>query len=261
MSDFFGPKHGIELVLYILGALSVGAVLLGALCLTPKAARRGVVMFVTFVSGLYLSIEFLIPRRNYFTDVMPDVANAEIIVGCFTLFLGTLSLFMVHGKTIKKRKEGWSDSLAFFIAFFSITIAGFIHNARPLSIATPVYNILFFGFMIPMRSTTFSLVAFYIVSATYRAFRIHSAESVFMMVTAAIVMLAMTPIGAQLTNMIPQDSFLSFLRVEKMGYWILASPNMAVQRAIAFGIAVGALAMGLRVWLSLERGSFFDRQM
>ena len=31
--------------------------------------------------------------------------------------------------------------------------------------------------------------------------------------------------------------------------------------AIAFGIAVGALATGLRIWLSLERGSFFDRQL
>jgi hypothetical protein len=27
-----------------------------------------------------------------------------------------------------------------------------------------------------------------------------------------------------------------------------------------FGIAIGALAMSLRVWLSLERGTFFSEQ-
>jgi hypothetical protein len=36
--------------------------------------------------------------------------------------------------------------------------------------------------------------------------------------------------------------------------------NTPAQRGITFGIAVGALAMSLRVWLSLERGTFFSEQ-
>jgi hypothetical protein len=30
--------------------------------------------------------------------------------------------------------------------------------------------------------------------------------------------------------------------------------NMSVQRAIGFGLAIGGIAMALRVWFSLERG-------
>ena len=34
--------------------------------------------------------------------------------------------------------------------------------------------------------------------------------------------------------------------------------NSPAQRAITLGVAVGALAMSLRIWLSLERGTFFS---
>jgi hypothetical protein len=107
----------------------------------------------------------------------------------------------------------------------------------------------------------FSLIAFYIVSAAYRAFRIKSLEAGLMMAAAAIIMLALVPAGTAITNWLPETGFLSIFRIERIGYWLLIGPNMAAQRAIGFGVAVGGLAMGLRIWLSLERGSFFDRQL
>ncbi len=45
-----------------------------------------------------------------------------------------------------------------------------------------------------------------------------------------------------------------------LGEWVMRWLNMPAQRGIIFGIAVGALAMSLRVWLSLERGTFFSEQ-
>jgi len=32
-------------------------------------------------------------------------------------------------------------------------------------------------------------------------------------------------------------------------------------RGMWFGMMVGAIAVGLRFWLSLERGAFFDREL
>jgi hypothetical protein len=107
----------------------------------------------------------------------------------------------------------------------------------------------------------FSLVAFYIVSASYRAFRVKSGEATLMMAAAFIVMLGMVPIGVYLTHWIPETgkyAWLSVFRLENLTVWILTGPNAAAQRAITFGIAVGGLAMALRIWLSLERGSYLD---
>jgi len=82
-----------------------------------------------------------------------------------------------------------------------------------------------------------------------------------MMAAAFIVMLGQVPIGAWLTHGLPDGGALSFLKLENLSYWILHGPNMAAQRGISFGIEVGALAMALRIILSLERGSFFEQEL
>ena len=41
------------------------------------------------------------------------------------------------------------------------------------------------------------------------------------------------------------------------GQWVLTAINAPVLRAIGFGLGLGQLAMAMRIWLSLERGTFF----
>ncbi len=258
-TSLFAPRHGWALAGFILLSIGIGALILGLLCSTPKRYRKSLVIFITFISGLFLSIEFFIPHENVLTKAMPTVANIEMVVGSFALMLGVWNLFEIHGKTIAKRSSGWYNSVAFFIAFFGILISGFLRMSSP--VAAAFFKILLNGFLLSLQATTFSLVAFYIVSAAYRAFRIRSAEAVLMMAAAGIIMLALVPAGAWITSWLPETGFFSIFRLDKIGYWLLVSPNMAAQRAIAFGLAVGSLATGLRIWLSLERGSYFDRQL
>ncbi len=126
-----------------------------------------------------------------------------------------------------------------------------------------IYQVLFNGLYQPLISATFSLLAFYIASAAYRAFRIRSAEAGLMMAAAFIVMLGQVPIGMWLTHWLPQTGahkWLGFFRIETFSLWIMQYWNAPAQRAITFGIAIGGLAMSLRLWLSLERGTFFSQQ-
>ncbi len=258
------PRHGWELVAYIGGTLLVGAICLGLLCIVPRPWRKPVVIGVTFVSGLYYALEFLIPHKNVFTDWKSNVADVSIVVGSFTVLLGIFNLLQMHFKSISRKRPGWGSSLALIVSFFAIMTLGFLKDAlkgQGAAVSGNFYDILFEGFLTSLNSTMFSLVAFYIVSAAYRAFRIRSTEAALMMAAATIIMLALVPVGAVLTSWLPTEGFFSAFRLERLGYWLLTSPNMAAQRAVSFGIGVGALAMSLRIWLSLERGSFYDRQL
>ena len=276
------PRGGWELAGFIVAALALGALALALLISIPPRYRKYVVMAVTFIAGLYYSIEFLIPRENLLTRWKPYVGDASLIIGSFTILLGVSNLFQIHGRAVSRRREGWYNSAAFFVAFFAIIVAGYLYQSRMTeltSLTAPAtsaeykavasaaqadeqaFNILFRGFLTPLEATMFSLIAFYIVSAAYRAFRIRSAEATLLMLAAAIVMLALVPVGVILTSWIPATGILSAFRLENLGYWLLTSPNMAAQRAIGFGLGVGMFAMGLRIWLSLERGSFFDREL
>jgi len=258
-------RHGTVLALLIAGSLLVGAGILWMLMSVPTRYRKPVVMAVTFLGGLILALEFLAGSEKWhpLTDFLPTYGNVQMVIGSFALLLGIINLFMIHGQAVSKRTKGWANSLAFFVAFFAIMMAGFVKDyatAKAVSgSADSIFTVFFEGFLMPLSSTMFSMIAFYIASAAYRAFRIRSTESALMMITASILMLGLVPAGLYLTAWLPEP--LSWLRLENLSAWLLVGPNMAVQRAMAFGIAVGALAVGLRIWLSLERGSFFDRQL
>jgi hypothetical protein len=46
---------------------------------------------------------------------------------------------------------------------------------------------------------------------------------------------------------------LSFFHVPNLANWIMGVPNLAGQRAIMIGIALGVISMCLRVILGIER--------
>jgi len=264
------PRHGWALWLFLAAALGIGVIAFLGMRATPARYRKAVVAVVTFLAGLFYVVEFFWRGRgpnedNPLSAGVQPVGEAVVVIGSFTLLLGVVNLVMIHAKAIRQWRPGRQNSAAFFVAMAAILAAGMIPFIRSeirgsRASESALYEILFNGLLAPMGATMFSLVAFYIVSASYRAFRTKSGEATLMMVAAFIVMLGMVPIGVFLTHNLPQTGFLSFFRIENLTQWILTWPNAAAQRAIALGIAVGALAMAIRIWFSLERGSFFDKQ-
>ena len=158
-------------------------------------------------------------------------------------------------------RPGWHNSLMFFVGLVAMFVIGIAQTNHPNNKTWDgLYTFVFNGFYQPLQSTTFALLAFYIASAAFRAFRITSVESTLMMITAFIVMFG--NVGSEvLTGWIPPDRWYSFVRLDAMTYWIMTTVNMSAQRALLFGIAMGELAIALRIWLSLERGHFFDREV
>jgi hypothetical protein len=110
-----------------------------------------------------------------------------------------------------------------------------------------IYDWLFNNLQIPMMATMFSTLAFYIASAAYRAFRARSAEATILLITAVMVMLWRVPMGEWFLNLFPGD-IPTFLNT-----YIMGGANMAVQRGIIIGAALGASAMSLRIILGIER--------
>jgi len=262
------------LYVYLAVSIVVSAIFIFMLhTLLGPRGRRWLIAAVTFVAGLFFGLEYFYPvagdpAKNFLTDWIEPVSVMLSVVGAFTVGLGIYSLFQVHGRNVAQRRVGWHNSLAFFVATFAMLVFTlweyYLHLPQPLPEVLPwpkvVYEVLFNGMFAPLQAATFSLLAFYIASAAYRAFRVRTGEAALMMAAAFIVMIGQVPVGSWLTSSIPTDSSLAFFRLERLGEWIMSWLNTPAQRGIIFGIAVGALAMSLRIWLSLERGTFFSEQ-
>ena len=96
--------------------------------------------------------------------------------------------------------------------------------------------------MVPLQATMFSILAFFIASAAYRAFRARSREAAVLLVAAVIVMMGRVPLG----------QFLAPWTWD-VTQWLLNVLNSAVRRAILIGVSMGAVALSLKIILGIER--------
>lgn len=94
----------------------------------------------------------------------------------------------------------------------------------------------------PLSSTMFSLLAFFIASAAFRAFRAKTFEAGLLLVSAFLVMLGRVPIGTAIWDQLPAITD-----------WIMAVPNTAGQRAIMIGAALGVVSASLKILVGIER--------
>jgi hypothetical protein len=113
---------------------------------------------------------------------------------------------------------------------------------------------------LPLAATMFAMLAFYVASAAFRAFRARNAESVVLLLTAFLILAGRTFVGAWLTMALPEEGFWSFFRIENLTSWIMLTFNTAGNRAILIGIALGIAATSLKVILGIDRSYLGSEQ-
>jgi hypothetical protein len=114
------------------------------------------------------------------------------------------------------------------------------------------FRFVFNAVLSPLEATMFALLAFYVASASFRAFRAKTPEATILLVSGFIILLGRTFLGGTLTSWLPDSP--SFLSIPNLTDWIMSWPNTAGQRAIVIGIALGVIATSLRIILGIERG-------
>jgi hypothetical protein len=206
--------------------------------------KNAVPWALTFVAGTMMLADFFVPHR-LFALAAGEVRQWGLIVVACTYVLGVANVLRVHGEKLGRRERDWPYSVVLLTCLVAMAGLGIFHDHQ--GEASPfiwLYNNIYD----PLSSTMFSLLAFFITSAAYRAFRARSTEAALLLGAAVLVMLGQVPVGAAIWG---PDSFLGGFPGVKD--WIMDVPNLAGKRAILMGAALGAISTGLRVILGLER--------
>lgn len=212
--------------------------------------KREVPLFLTGAIGLFMIVSFFVP--HHWVSVPADFLQAcAVIVVAFGYVLGGANVLRVNLEGISRREPGWPYKIVLVVSLLGTLAIGIVDGARhggsfPVE-GTPskwIYDNLYSS----MSATMFALLAFFIASAAFRAFRIRTVEAGLLAVAALIVMLGRVPIGDAWTAWLPEP-----LRLGAMQQWIMDVPQNAAKRAILIGAALGVMATGLRVILGIER--------
>lgn len=167
-----------------------------------------------------------------------EIANWARVISPFVFILAVVTLVQTHWTRIQRRVEHWQYSIVVFAGVIMMGVAGVVHGPQH-----PTFAWLFNNLQVPMEATMFSLLAFFIASAAYRAFRARTFEATLLLVTAVIVMLGNVPIG----DIIWTDA------ASNTRQWILDNPNLSARRGIILGVSLGAISQSIRIILGIER--------
>jgi hypothetical protein len=192
---------------------------------------------IAFLSGFIMVVAFFVPE-HHLENLSQNLLTFVTIVGGFTLLLGIVSIMRANLQGVSKREKEWGFKLILILTLVIMSISGIIWGTQEGT----VYHWMFQNMQAPMMSTMFSLLAFFIASAAYRAFRARTKEATILLITSVIVMLGRIPLGQFIWHKLPEYTD-----------WIMAYPNLSVQRGIIIGAALGAAAMSLRIILGIER--------
>jgi hypothetical protein len=213
--------------------------------------RKTLPLIICFSCGVFAIVGFFSAEGTAINAYYEKLAKWNSIIAAFAMLLGVGNLLRVNFiKVYSKHPD--RIYCAILIASLILTATfGIIGGVYPTKVdpANPQTLDMFknkcayiFEYMMkPMQATMFSLLAFFVASAAFRAFRAKSFEATILLITAFIVMLGRVPIG---TSIWPGFSSIS--------EWILSTVNMAGSRAITLGAAVGAAAACIKIILGQE---------
>ena len=238
--------------------------------------KRFVPLLIAIVAGFVLLIANFIPIAESWGLTAQEWFN---ILAVGAMVLGGGNLIKLQLMKISSKKAGWGYAAVTVICFFGALIIGLgkfgVHpNELYPNYAWSGYYLeegsglwwIYQHMVVPLTATMFAMLAFYVATAAFRAFRAKNIEATLLLVTAGIVLLGRTYAGVWLFSWLDYfpESITNFsifgvpfdlyaIQFDRLTVWIMEVPNTAGTRAITIGIALGVVATSLRILLGVDR--------
>lgn len=217
--------------------------------------RREVPILLAMIVGWFMIGEFFFPWAE---AAGSEVQQMAVIITAASVILGVANVIRINLLKVSRREKDWQFAVLLLIGVAVMTFLGAvlptIHAAvrggewaiGGLSLtgitSGTLFDRLYNRVYVPLSATMYALLAFYIASAAFRAFRVRSPEAALLAVAAIIVMIGRVPIGEKIWEGIPL-----------LTDWIMNVPQLAAKRAILIGAALGGIATALKILLGIER--------
>lgn len=190
--------------------------------------------------GLVVLLGYFIPIP-LLTDLRGILVGWAVILAATALFVGVANLFLVHWRKISRAPTGGVYSLVLIISLAATLVVGGLFGVASY---WPVW--IFKNIQMPVETSLIALLAVVLTYAAARLLRRRlNVFTIVFLVTALIVLLGTAPIfGIEVPLLYGETG---------LGSLLTQIPAVAGARGILLGVALGAIATGLRVLMGVDR--------
>jgi len=195
---------------------------------------------IAIAFGLIVLLGYFIPLPlfNALRDILLECA---IVLAGVAVFVGVANLFLVHGRKISRSQPGSGYSYVVIIAMLATIIVAALFGP------TGYWSLwLFKNIQVPVETSLIGVLAIILVYAAARLLRRKlNLFSIIFFATALVVLLGSVPLlGIEIPGLHGEFGLRSLL---------IQLPAVAGARGILLGVALGALAAGIRVLMGVDR--------
>ena len=197
-------------------------------------------MAICSILAIILVVTYFFELPTSINEIVEEIQVWSMTVASIALGLGLFNLTRLHLRNIQRREKGmWYFSAWLLFIMYAMVVIGVA-----FTIKDPNYSWLYNNMYLPLGSTMYAITGFFVISASYRAYRVRNLESIMMTIPAICVMLLNAPFGSLIWPGFPV-----------LGKWFMDIISTSGFRGItitAYGI--GSAILGIRVILWMEKG-------
>ncbi len=197
---------------------------------------RKIAVVICFAFGLVMFAQYF-SAHPLAHSVNQTVADYWQIIFAFALIVGVVGFLNNNCQQVHKGHDRPFRLLS-LVGFVIMPVLAMIWGIK----ADTPFLWVFENVQVPLQSTVFALLAFFVASASFRGFRARSVPAAILLSAALIILISRSFATGPLSEWLPG-----------VAEWIRNNPSMAARRAILIGIGLGSLTTSLRVILGIER--------
>ena len=188
---------------------------------------------VTGIAGLIVLLSFIFPGE-LLLQWRAVLINIAVIVAGVALLLGFARLLNFHLRRVRQRRSGYS-----LVALITAIVVSVVLVAdRFLQVGATAW--VFSAIIAPIQSSLGALLAIFLGAAALRmARRRRTWGTLWFLLSAIVVLLTQIPVSAD-SLLLPVRQFVDAL-------------SLGGLRGLLLGVALGTLAVALRVLLTIDR--------
>lgn len=212
-------------------------------------------LLLCFLTGFVFAVRYYVPHE-WSKTLIVEVSNWMKLIAALVFVLGVASVIQQHSRKIGRVEEGFGYSVVLFVAFAGTILFGIIAGGKfddPSTGKMTVYGWTYKYIFTPLNATMFALLAFFVASAAFRAFRAKTVHAALLLTFALLMLFGKAPLGQFLWDATIGAISPKVPSMASISEWIMNYVNAPARRAILIGVAVGGIATSIKIILGIER--------